>query len=209
MVNFCILTFDRGDRKPFYDFCKEQVKRFHFNARHICIDHRPETEECDIVPRFRKGLAIAKSEGFEWVVVVESDDYYPPDYLDRLIPYMETNDFIGDERTIYYHLGNRSWVELNHPKRSSLFTTSFRISALDGFRWPKDTTPFLDIEIWRHSFRKRCKFLNSGAIGIKHGVGKTGGSGHKRTFKNLDPELKWLEANTDSDAFGFYKSLNL
>lgn len=210
MEKFAILTPDRNDRKELLQHCKEQVSRFHFKAKHYIINYTSDSEDCDIVPRIKRGIAQAKTDGHSWVVIAENDDHYPADYLDRIIPYMATHDFIGDESSIYYNLRNRTYAELPHPGRASLFTTSFRISALDKFKWPPDRSPYLDIALWEFARKKgRCKFLDSGAIGIKTNTGKVGGSGHRKTFKNSDPELKWLEANVDADAIEFYKNLEL
>jgi hypothetical protein len=209
MTPFALITPDRNDRKDFLAHCKEQVERFHFKAPHFIINYPSESEECDIVPRIKRGIKKAKEAGAEWCVIIENDDYMPPDYLDRIIPYMDKYDFIGDDLTYYYHLGSKTWTALPHTGRSSLFTTSFRISALDGFKWPPDKTPFLDLELWKHAKSKKCNFINSAAIGIKHGIGKSGGSGHKKTFRNSDPEMKWLQEHVDSDSFEFYKSLHL
>lgn len=210
MEKFALITPNRGgERDQLLQFCKDQVGRFHFKANHYVINHYPETEECDLIPRVKKGIAMAKADGIDWIVMIESDDYYPADYLDRIIPYMSQFDFIGDPTTIYYNLRNRTYSEMSHAGRASLFTTSFRISALEGFKFPVETSPFLDIPLWEFARKKRCKFLPLGCIGIKHGIGKVGGKGHKLQGRNSDPDLKWLEANTHPDSFEFYKSVQL
>lgn len=210
METFAVLTFCRGDRPKFYEHCLWQVERFHFNAPHIKVVHQPDSETCDICHRVKRGINIARSEGFTWIVIVESDDFYPVDYLDRIIPYMKDFDFIGDAESIYYNIRRRTFTELKHPGRASLFTTSFRISALDDFQWPEMTTPFLDMPLWQHARDKyRMKFIDTGTIGIKHGVGKVGGKGHAMNLKNHDPELKWLSKFVDADAMEFYKNLEL
>jgi len=213
MIPFAIITPDRNDRNELLQHCRGLVERFHFKAEHYVINYKAETEDCDLIPRVKKGIAMAKAEGCEWVVICENDDHYPADYLDRIIPYMQdmgrfgTYDFIGDPNTTYYNLRNRTYSEMSHAGRASLFTTSFRISALEGFKWPPSHSPFLDIPLWEFARKKRCKFLNLGAVGIKTGMGKTGGKGHKMVGRNADPELKWLEANVDTDSFEFYKYL--
>jgi len=213
---FAIITPDRNDRKELLQHCREQVKRFHFKAEHYVINYKAETEDCDLIPRVKKGIDMAKAEGCEWVVIVENDDHYPADYLDRIIPYMQdmgrfgSYDFIGDPNTTYYNLRNRTYSEMSHAGRASLFTTSFRISALEGFKWPVETSPFLDIPLWEFGRKKRrCKFIQSGAVGIKHGIGKAGGSGHRRTLANSDPELEYLKSKVDEVSFLFYNSLQL
>lgn len=92
MTSFALITPDRNDRKELLQNCIRQVDRFHFKAPHFIINYRADSEDCDIVPRIKKGIQKAKEIGAEWAVIVENDDFYGSDYLDRIIPYMK--DFV-------------------------------------------------------------------------------------------------------------------
>lgn len=172
------------------------------------IDYPPTTTLTpDLVERVRTGVMQAQSDGYDLVFIVEDDDYYQNDYFNRI----PEGDFIGSQKTTYYNLRNRSYQEWEHPKRSSLFLTGFRISALAQFEWPDPKEVFLDLDIWRYAIRnnRHIGWREVSAIGIKHGIGLCGGKGHVQRNKYNDLELEWLKANVDSDAYVFYKSLKL
>ena len=146
---------------------------------------------------------MAYADGFDEVFVLEDDDQYLPTYFETMV--LGDALFVGCEKTTYYNLSNRTWQTMDHKGRSSLFHTGFKISALNGFKWPKDDYVFLDIPLWQHA--KNCKFVESKAIGIKHGIGKVGGAGHRMKMKNIDSNLEWLSANVDKESFEFYQSI--
>lgn len=198
----------RGDRPQFLEFCKHQLSRMYVKPDHsYFIDYPPIGTDFDLVARVRKGIELAKADGFDRCFIVEDDDYYPPDYF-LLTP---SADFIGDDHTIYYHLGNRTWQEWSHPRRASLFTTGFNISTLEGFQWLPDNERFLDISLWNYATRekKTVFWRQSKAVGIKHGIGLCGGRGHIQRNKYQDQDLAWLKAHVDTEAFTFYSTLKL
>lgn len=205
-----LITVDRGDRRPLFNHCLNQVSRLtaSFDS-HIIINRPPKSFKPDIKERVHEGYLQAVDKGIDWLVMIESDDFYPAEYLHRVLLHADTSDFIGCEFSYYYNLVNRTWDKLEHKGRSSLYTTAFRVSAMKNFAWHRADDVFLDINIWNYAKRFRRTFINAGAIGIKHGIGLTGGKGHKTIFKNRDPELKWLEARVDKESMEFYKSLQL
>jgi len=206
-MKFATITPDRGDRKPLMDFCKYQIGRFEVKPdKSYFIDYAPRSEGIDIVPRVLEGIERAKEDGFDLVFILESDDFYDRTYFNHI----PDADFIGESNSIYYNLRNKTYQNFNHPGRSSLFTTGFKISALKGFR-PKENDRFLDISLWKYAFDagKTVAFRETGAIGIKHGIGLCGGKGHKLVMKHKDSNLEWLSEHVDSEAFEFYKNLKL
>lgn len=206
MTPFCAIIPDRGDRPELTEFCLKQLDRMIRKPDMVFhIKNKPESERYDLISRVYRGTLTAKAEGIDWCFVIENDDYYPANYFDRFTPYFDKYDFIGEEQTFYYNLKNLTHKTLEHKFRSSLFTTAFRISALNNFEWPPDTTPFLDIELWKYARFKRRMFIKTGAIGIKHGLGMCGGKGHQMNFKN--PDLEWLKNNVDEMGFEFYTGL--
>jgi hypothetical protein len=211
-MKLCTLTVDRGDRKVFFDFCLDQLRIMHNgnmdNA--IIINDRPENGQHDLVKRFKKGIAIAKEKGFDVVVVVESDDQYPSDYLERIS--INGADFVGFENTVYYNVRNKTWMSQTHPKRSSLFCTAFKVSALDDFIWPADHYLWLDVKLWEHARdrRKPVKFLGSNpCTGIKHGCGMVAGKSHHRLLEHNDRDMSFLRSRTEPYQYEFYSKLKL
>ena len=204
-MKFATITMNRGnDRPQFLEFCHHQLSRMNTKPdKSYFICDEPKSDAIDLVPRVKLGIQMAKQDGFDLVFIVESDDYYGKDYFDNI----PDADFIGSEKTTYYNLRNNTYQDFIHPKRSSLFTTGFKISALGGFNWPADDYPNLDIRLW--AMRKKFRMRETGAIGVKHNCGKVGGRGHTMTMKYTDQDWEWLKSKVDTDAFLFYKSLNL
>lgn len=209
-MSVALLTTDRRDRPKMMQHCINQVGSFvSKHDLHIVVNYHPKTKGFDLTERFEMGYKQAKELGYEWLIVIESDDYYPADYLHKVMLNADKSDFIGCEFTYYYNIKLRTWERLYHPNRSSLFTTAFRVSAMEGFRWDIAHKLFLDIDIWqyakRHNFRRT--FTDAGAVGIKgHGEGMSGGKGHSMKLKNKDPDLKWLSSKVDKESLEFYKS---
>jgi hypothetical protein len=208
MRKFCTITPTRGDRKELLAFTMYRMPE---DIEKIIVDYAPESDEVDLIPRIRKGIEIAKSKGFEYALIIEDDDYYPDEYYELAQKEFTNGDFFGFDNTLYYNLKNRTYEVLNHARRSSLFCTAFKISALDNFRWPADHFKFLDIRIWEYAFNEgyRVKLLkNNPSIGIKHGIGKCAGKGHTMKWEKEDPYLNYLRSKVDDQAFEFYKTLS-
>lgn len=208
MMSFATITPSR-DRPQFLDFCKHQLSRMTVRPdKSYFIDYPPTDDRKDLVPRIKKGIELAKADGFDKVYIVEDDDFYRHDYFERME--MDGFDFIGCNRSLYYNISNRTYEYLHHPDRSSLYCTGFKISALENFRWPEHQAIFLDLQLWRHAKRQNKKrLLHHDPIGvsIKHGIGLAGGSGHRRVLKREDKDLEFLKAQVDTEAFSFYESL--
>lgn len=209
-MSVALLTMDRGDRKPFMDHCIYQTSKLKpLGLEHIQVTYPPKNNQFDLTERVKKGWEIAKEKGFEWVVIIESDDYYPEDHVLRMWPHFDKADFIGSEFTIYYNLRNRTWERTSHPNHSSLFCTAFRVSAMDNFKWHLAHKVFLDRDIWHHAKKFRRAFIEMNAIGIKHGIGLCGGKGHVQTNKNKDYSLQWLKSKVSAESFEFYSNTEL
>lgn len=209
-MKFAAIIPDRGDRKELTDQCFRQLGRMTVKPDKVYhINYHPESEGYDLKTRLHQGYLRAKEDGIDWVLIVENDDMYNADYFEKFLPYMDKYDFIGQATTIYYHLRARVWREQNHVHRSSLFTTAFRVSAMDHFDWAKAAMVFIDLDIWKFARKKgNCKFIQTGAIGMKHSQGLCAGIGHRMTTGNQDPEMIWLKERTDKMSFEFYKGLS-
>lgn len=205
-MKFCAIIPDRRDRPELTGHCLAQLRRMTTYPDEVLhINIVPADNRFDLISRIRSGFEIAASKGIDWCFIIENDDFYPANYFNRFTPYLDRHDFIGEDQTIYYNLRNQTHKTFGHQFRSSLFTTAFRISALNNFEWPGDENPFLDIEMWKYARYKRRAFINTGAIGIKHGLGLCGGKGHKMHMQNHDHDLNWLASHVDEMSFQFYK----
>lgn len=208
MEPFCTITPSRGGERPkFLDFCKHQISRMTIQPKEsFFISHPPVSETPDLILRIQLGIAAAQKAGIDICYIIEDDDYYSSYYFE--VAEMGDNDFVGFDKTIYYNIKNNSYNEIDHPHRSSLFCTGFRISALKRFSWPPDHAVFLDMDLWRYASRYNTKVIDKPmAVGIKHGIGITGGKGHSMDFPLKDPDWKYLKSKVDQEAYIFYKSL--
>jgi hypothetical protein len=168
----------------------------------------PKSSEPDLVPRIKQGIELAKKDGFTHCYIIEDDDFYNVGHLNRALDF----DFFGYTDSTYYNLRNRTYATFKHPGRSSLFTTAFKISALDGFDWPSDNKVFLDIALWNFArkTKKKIKLLkNNPCLGIKHNMGLVGGKGHRMNMRNKDNDLRFLKSRVSEESFEFYKTLML
>lgn len=204
---FAVIIPDRSDRPGLTLNCLDQLSRMTVRPDHIYhINWSPLDNRYDLVERIHNGVMRAVEDGVDLVFIIENDDAYPLDYFSRFGSMQA--DFFGDETTYYYNLKNRTFNSFSHPGRSSLFTTGFRISKIQGFQWSGDQ--FLDLRLWKWAGEKNLNrlFITSGAIGIKHGIGLCGGKGHRMILKNCDPELRWLKGRVDKESFLFYAELS-
>lgn len=205
---FATITPDRGDRPQFMEFCRHQISRFNTKPdKSYFIDYAPISQTKDLVERVKYGVELARADGIQRVFIIESDDYYPIDYFDRIDM---SADIFGDDHTVYYHLGNNGFSHERHSFHASLFTTGFDISILEKFNFNTVLGVWLDVELWRHARRRRLKnrFFDSGCVGIKHGIGLTGGIGHRqRIYKTFDKDWSVLKSMVDADALDFYMNM--
>jgi len=176
---------------------------------------KPGKNVVDLPERFVIGMQQAAIDDMERIYIMEDDDYYPDDYLtwggDKKI------DFLGYEKSVYYHLFRQMYRTIEHKDRSSLFCTAFDLCAGNGYvTWLKrnwsvmSQNPWLDIKLWE--FAKACQYRrafikpDSIPIGIKHGLGFCAGKGHQEYFmyNKKDYAYRYLKEHTRPESFEFY-----
>lgn len=175
------------------------------------IDYPPVSTNVDLLERVKVGVEMAIKDGHEYAFIVEDDDWYEPFYFQAFRPAMEKGvDFLGCQTTMYYNLRNRTYQKIEHPGRSSLFQTGFKLSALEKFKWPARRTVMLDLYLWGHArVRKLTRYFHQEpiALGIKHGQGVCGGKAHGMELKHKDQHHAFLKSSVDLEAFKFYMTL--
>lgn len=214
--DFCAITPDRGDRPHltkhmFFQMERQTVKP----AKHYHVNGAPVSQGFDLVSRVKKGIEQAKADGFDYCYIIENDDYYPDNYFEKMD--FRGCDFVGIPETVYYNIFTGDFHPMKHPKNSSLFCTGFRISALEKFSFPPDYLISLDIDIWQYVHRYKHKYryidfdLPFMPIGIKHGIGMAGGTGHNTNdmkFSYKDNKCrKWLKDRMRPESFEYYQKL--
>ncbi len=216
-TNFCLITPDRNDRPEFTAHCLFQMEKQTIKpGNHFLINYKPKDDKPDLITRIRAGVELAKRAGYEIVFIIENDDYYPDTYLENMIEAFNTSpeiEAVGWFETLYYHIGAQKYKLHKHPERASLFCTAFKISALEGFKWPESTEVFLDLVLWSH-FKRYALLTQQNnkpiPIGIKHGLGLCGGNGHNSElpyYTESDPSFIKLAEMVRNESFQFYKSI--
>lgn len=206
----CIIP-DHGGREELIGNALLQMGRQTVTPKEVYIindQYLNSSGSIDLVARLKLGYEMAKRDGMEFVFIIE-DDFYPNDYIQRFLPYMRF-DFVGQDYTYYYQLKQRAWARFDHKYRSSLFTTGFKVSALNNWNWDelRPDLAMVDIRLWEYAKRRTKAFIDTGAIGIKHGIGACAGKGHLIQMKNKDPEMLWLREKVSEEAFEFYHGLS-
>lgn len=233
-MRIATITPTRGDRPQ---FLKMALKLINLQTRQpdeiIVVNDPPKSSEIDINGRYHEGCKRAIEKGCDLLFFWEDDDYYAPTYIEAMTKAFEECNpqpqVFGVGMTVYYHLFLRKWGAFLHEHKASAMNTMITKEAYKQFRWPKDNsekydiqhgTGFLDTQLWEWAQRKKMsktilyKPNNPLSIGIKHGMGKCGGSHHDKNesqwlmpLRNNDPNMSWLQQHVIPEAFEFYASL--
>jgi len=197
-----LITPTRGDRplfeKQYNNIIKNQTVQ---PDEVIIIDYPPISKEIDLTARYRKGITEATKRGCNIALLWEDDDWYHPDYIKWMISNWENQgnpDVLGVEETYYYHLKLNKLRYLPHPGRSSAFCILLKLPYKHSY--PPDNYLYFDLHLFKDRAKRNLKTKTikfNGtiyAIGMKHGTGLTGGSGHKLNFRwDKTNGLQWLE----------------
>ena len=165
----------------------------------------PFTGKVDLPHRYRIGFELAFKQGADFALAIEDDDYYAPDYIERMASewmLQRKPDLLGIDATIYYHIHQKAYKVMEHPLRSSMFCTGVTQRVLD---FDFGESVWLDILLWQLPIEKALCKQPPITLGIKHGEGICGGSGHSRVYRydNQDADGKFLKAIT-KDQYQFY-----
>jgi hypothetical protein len=180
-----VITPTRGDRPEFIAQCRKYVANQTIKPDyHFVIDYPPINKENDIADRIKLGLIKAKSVKSDFILIFEDDDFYSPEYIETILELWKTHltpDLIGICTSLYYHIGINKYKELIHKNRASLYQTCFSGKFILPLSLESN---YFDVLLWRdYKGTKKTIQLNKNiAIGIKHGTGICGGSGHKEEF---------------------------
>jgi len=210
-----VITPTRRDRQEFFELAELMLERQTFDDYvWIVVDYPPKSDKNDITERYFAGIKEARELGCKLAVFWEDDDYYPEYYLENMYKLWVDHgecDLIGHTTTIYYHLKSRKFRTLIHRGRASMFATAMSLSARPKAEHDpnRDDIAFLDLRLWEDTSLSRCTFTGYMAIGIKHGIGKSGGSGHRAESVGIkDKDFRFLKSKTDHEVFERYAEIN-
>jgi hypothetical protein len=137
----------------------------------------------------------------EAIFIIEDDDYYKPQYLERMMSRFNGFKVLGEMNTIYYNVIYRTYFVNRNTSHSSLFQIAFRPEMIPLFRSVMKEK-FIDFKFYEklhaqeYVRRGEVGFFNEGnlAVGMKGIPGRAGiGAGHGRLLNMLpDPQMKYL-----------------
>lgn len=212
-MKFALIIPTRGDRPQFIKQCKFLISRQTLQPNEVIwMDYPPEDNRKDITQRYRRGVEQATKKGYNFVVFWEDDDWYHPKYLEWLVGEWQKKGMpnaFGVGETYYYHHSLGGLLHYHHPERSSAFCMIMKLPV--RMKWPHDYQPFLDMHIYKTIGTQTIMFPKNQiyAIGIKHGIGLSGGGGHRAIhgYKILPKENReWFYRNVGED-IKFYDTL--
>ncbi len=217
-MKVAVVVPTRGDRQEFLNHCKRQIHRQTYCPDEVIfVDHEPaRRDQVDLTGRYRMGISRARQKGCEFIVFWEDDDWYDEKYLEWMISSWKNNgrpEVFGIETSFYFNLRSMQGARFDHPGRSSMFCTCLHIgeNKWNGLSWPHDGERFLDLWIWRKWQLTKCAIpVNDKlyTVGIKHGVGLTGGGGHNTNahFYTNEYDKEWLKKKIDPFSYQFYQN---
>ena len=208
-VKIAVLIPDRNDRPLFLKNCLRMLEAQTLKPDHIeLVNDVPLNDNCDITYRYRIGYERLRNKRFDIIAFIENDDWYSPAYLETMVnKWIELGkpDLLGTNYTIYYHLKLESYFTMKHDSRASAMNTLIKPDL--NFPWCVDHEPYTDLHLWVRSGLNGIVFKPEQhiSIGIKHGVGLTGGfchTGKLDRYKENGVEL--IKQTMDKESFDFY-----
>ncbi len=144
---------DRGDRPEFLKNCMRMLAGQTILPAELVVvgpEKVAPGEACDITKRYRTGYDMLRGKGLDVIAFMENDDWYAPDYLERMAEQWELAgrpDLLGTAYTIYYHIGLHAWLTMEHRRRANAMNTFIKPDlAID---WCADSEPYTDIHLWQ------------------------------------------------------------
>lgn len=152
-------------------------------------------------------LEMIDEKEIQAIFIIEDDDYYKPQYLERMVAHLGNYKALGETHTIYYNVFWRRFVINTNTAHVSLFQLCFTPDLLPIFRTCYGER-FIDYvfynKLYQRGYRESCKFFREGnlAVGMKGIPGRGGiGAGHKDMGgMALDADMRWLTNIIGEDA---------
>jgi len=209
-MDFTVIT-PTGDRPIAFNFCKYFMSNQTIKpSQWIIMDdgfvkgdeakeipfaeyHRRQRIENHKVNTLNKQIHEAlKYVKYDYIFIVEDDDYYASNYFETLLPLFEPDrKLIGNGQSIYYNVSSKKYIFFNNMQHASLCNTAFHSSLIPQIQniCNSNKRTFLDVQIWGIPCSKYIRSNSSPyiSIGIKGMPGRRGiGCGHSPYSGNRD-----------------------
>lgn len=138
-----------------------------------------------------------KPEEVEAIFMIEDDDYYKPQYLERMMVRFNNYKVLGEMNTVYYNVFYRNYFINRNISHVSLFQLAFKYEMIPLFQSCYNEK-FIDFKFFEklhaqmfvHRGEVGMFNENNLAIGIKGMAGRAGiGAGHGKLM-NMLPDLQ-------------------
>lgn len=203
----------RGDRTAFLKQAKELLSKQTLAPDFIeIVDFKPKSNEIDIKKRYEIGCKNLFEKKCDVVIFWEDDDWYSSRYIEIMIAaWVNANKpaIFGIGNSCYYHIFANKYLIINHPGRASMMSTMVT-KAILNIDWGIENDAYADVIIWKEL--KGRTFIPPVRIclGVKHGIGMTGGGGHDSEnfahYNKIDKERMFLRSVVGTDIL-FYNKL--
>lgn len=138
------------------------------------------------------------------IAVIEDDDWYAPNYLERTLDLIEKAPLVGEGWARYYNVRSRRYTEQANARHACLACTAWRSeltqSVIDVLT--RLGRPCYDLSIWRAIQDFALSLSERNYVGIKGMPGRGGiGIGHTdHLCRHDDPKLEKLREWIGDDA---------
>jgi hypothetical protein len=120
------------------------------------------------------------------IFIIEDDDFYKPQYLQRMMELKGTADLWGETNTIYYNAYWRRFADNNNKAHASLFQTAFTYDMIPILEHCFENK-FIDCVLWAAIKNRFLFFDGTLAIGMKGMPGRGGiGAGHTKAMSMIN-----------------------
>lgn len=175
------------------------------------------TPHLHMVDNFKENLLalldMSSSPKYEYLYFIEDDDWYAPEYVMTYLQAIDTKKvaLYGEGKARYYNVANNSYKVHENTAHASLAQTAFTPAAREQVRTcvAEATNCFIDLGIWKKKgIRSYVHPRSTVHVGMKALPGRLGvGYGHRRLFKDVDPDWKILRSWIGDDV-AWYQELS-
>jgi hypothetical protein len=206
-MRIAVLIPTRNDRPGFMENFYRMIAAQTVHVDTICVmDYAPESNQCDITQRYKRGYDYLRGKGFDIIALMEYDDFYHPEYLATMITEWEKRgkpDIFGTGYTIYYHIKLGAYFTMYHQDRASAMNTLIKPDL--EITWPVDNEPFTDMHLWRTIHGVVFFPEKVISMGMKHGIGLCGGRSHiDKLHRYSQKDEGFLQKTLDPESYKFY-----
>ncbi len=147
------------------------------------------------------------------VLVMEDDDWYRADYIEKMAELLQAYELVGEGRAKYYNIYN--YRQILHPNmaHASLCQTGFRSAVIPDIMRVltcNRTYQYVDLHMWKLDINKYIFPLDESlCVGIKGMPGRPGaGYGHGDKMGVIDKQPFEKLSQWIGDDVGFYRDVS-